>query len=186
MTLKTATLDLASNPRPQIAERIYRVAEDLFDAVKRAPLSARGTFPSIFHNNNFALAVHVTGRYAFLEITSKFRAQKSNQRDRLSAYRQLFCTKESGEPAIFALDKARLCRFSSLNTQGAHAFSLGSDLSLCVWDIRSSASINNRSSTSKVDVLYVVGFGEQIHEDTAWREFDALIRVTLADWSAFK
>lgn len=146
----------------------------------------RVNFPSVLRNNNFALAVHVTKKYAFVEVTSKFKAQKTREVDRLAAYRQFFTPKDSGRPAIFALDNARLCRFSGMTLEGAPAFSVGSDISLCVWDARSSQILDGRRVATSIDVLYVVGFDDQIREYSAWEEFDALIRVTLADWSAPK
>lgn len=186
MSTHTHELDLTVNPRREIAEKILGVSTVLFEAVKSAPLSLRAQFPSILRNNNFALAVRVTKKFAFLEVTSKFKAQKTRESERVATYRQLFCTKDSGEHAIFAVDKSRLCRFSGLTLEGARAFRVGSDFSLCVWDARNSQILGDRRVITSVDLLYVVGFGDQIHEDDAWQEFDALIRVTLADWSAPK
>lgn len=177
-------LDLTPHPRRDIAEKVLSVSSALFDAVKLAPLSLRASLPSILRTNNFGLAVRVTRQYAFLEITSKFRAQRSRENERVAAYRQFFTPKDSGKPAIFSFDKARFCRVSSLTTEGAPAFSLGRDVSLCVWDIRNSQAVRERRITTDIDLLYVVGFGDQLHDDESWQEFDALIRITLADWSS--
>lgn len=186
MNIRSSELDLTPNPRREIAEKILSISNALFESVKGAPLSLRAKFPAILRNNNFALSIRVTKEYAFLDVTSKLKAQRSRELDRLAAYRQYFCSKDSGKPSIFALDKARLCRFSGLTLEGAHAFSIGSDVSLCMWDTRNSTTFDGRRVTNSIDLLYVVSFGQQLLEDDAWQEFDALIRITLADWSTPK
>lgn len=186
MAIRQGEIDLTPSPKREIADKIIGISNALFDSVKNAPLSVRASFPGILRNNNFALTVRVTKSYAFLEVTSKFRAQHARETERVAAYRQIFCLKDSGKPALFAFDKSRLCRISGVTLEGAHAFSLGSDLSLCAWDVRNTLVANGRRITNTIDLLYVVGFGDQIHEDDAWQEFDALIRITLADWSARK
>lgn len=186
MTSHSSELDLRSNSRREIADKILSIANSLFESVKNAPISVRASFPAILRNNNFALTVYVTKKYAFLEVTSKFRAQKSREPERVSAYRQIFNPKDSGKPALIGFDNARLCRISNLTLEGAHAFGLGSDISFCIWDSKNSLVLNGRPISNTIDVLYVVGFGAQIREDDAWQEFDALIRVTLADWSTPK
>jgi hypothetical protein len=69
-------------------------------------------------------------------VTSKLRAQRSKEIDRISAYRQIFTAKDSGKPALVAIDKARMGRFSGMTLEGAHAFAIGTDFSFCVWDTR--------------------------------------------------
>lgn len=184
MSIGSNHLDLTPHPRRDIADKVLSVSTALFDSVKLAPLPLRSGLPSILRNNNFALAVRVTRRYAFLEVTSKFRAQKSRENDRLTTYRQFFTPKESGKPAIFAFDKARLCRVSNVTADGAPAFSIGRDVSMCVWDVRNSQVVGDKRVTTDIDLLYVVSFGDQLHDDESWQEIDALIRITLADWSS--
>lgn len=186
MTSPEHELDLTSNPRWEIADKILIVANLLFDSVKNAPLSLRTSFPNILRNNNFGLAARVTRKYAFLEVTSKFRAQRTREPERLATYRRFLCAEDSGKPVAFAINKSRLGRFSGITVEGSHAISIGSDSSFCVWDSRNILTFADRRITTAVDLLYVVSFGDQIREDECWQEFDALIRVTLADWSTHK
>lgn len=184
MNLLSSELDLTPNPRREIGEKIIQIGNSLFESVKSAPPSLRSGFPNVLRNNNFALAVRVTKNYAFLEVTTKARAPKSREMHRSAVYRQFFTSKSSSRRAAFAIDRSRLCRFSEISIKGTHVFSLGSDFSICVSDARCITISGGRTVSSAIDVVYVVGFGDQIREDEAWQEFDALIRITLADWSA--
>lgn len=184
--MKQTELDFSLTPRRETSDRILSTATALFEAVKSAPLSARTNFPKVLRNNNFALAARVTTTHAFLEVTTKLHAHRSREADRLQAYRQLFTSVDSGEPAIFKIDRARLIRISGVTLEGPHAFAIGADISMCAWDARSTAVFNGRKQTHDIDILYVVGFGETIREHDAWQEFDALIRVTLSDWSGIR
>jgi hypothetical protein len=186
MTSAQYELDLTPHPRRDIAEKVLGVATALFESVKNAPLPLRASFPSILRNNNFALTVRVTKRFVFLEVMSKSRAQRTREAERLAAYRQFFTPTESGRVSLFRVDNARLCRFSGATFEGASAFSLGHDISLCVSEARNVQKVGDKTHTANIDLIYVVGFGEQLHEDNSWQEIDALIRVTLADWSALK
>ena len=127
--------------------------------------------------------VRVTKRYAFLEVTTKLKAQRTRDNDRVKKYREFFTPKESNLPAVFGLDNSRYIRIEGINLRGAHAISIGSDVSLCLSGVKKSSPEAGNPITSSLDILYVVAFGAQIREDDAWQEFDALIRVTLADWS---
>ncbi len=176
-------LDLSTNPKRESADKILATASELFGAVKSAPFSARSGFPKVFKNNNFAVALRVTATHAFLEVTTKLHAQGSREQDRVRAYRQLFTSTESGEAAVLKVDKARLIRISGATFEAPHAFAIGSDFSMCAWDVRSTTTINGKLTSHDIDVIYVVGFGSLIREADAWQEFDTLIRVTLADWS---
>lgn len=176
-------LDFSLSPNRETGERILLVANALFDAVKSAPLALRTQFPKVLRNNNFALAVRVTTTHAYLEVTTKLRAQRSREADRLRAYRQIFTSASSGQPAIFRIDKSRLIRISRATLESPHAFALGSDLSMCAWDVSSTTHINGQKQSHDIDIIYVIGFGETLREDDAWQEFDTLIRVTLSDWS---
>lgn len=181
--MKQVELDLSSSPRREIADQILLVASALFDSVKSAPMSARKNLPQILRNNNFGFAVRVTATHAFLEITTKLHAHRSREAERLRAYRQIFTSIESGQPAIFKVDKARLIRIGAMTLEAPHAFALGSDLSMCAWEARSTTKVAGKMSTHDIDIIYVVGFGEAISVDDVWQEFDTLIRVTLSDWS---
>ena len=182
--MSPAQLDLTESPRHDIGAGILSVASSLFEAVKSAPLGRRANFPEVLRNNNFGFAVRVTSRYAFLEVTSKLRAQKARDQERLAAYRQIFTAKEINGPALFALERSRFARFSGMTLDAPHAFALGADVSLCIWDARSAATVDGRRRVFDIDVLYVVGFGSTIPIEDATQEFDALIRITLADWSS--
>lgn len=179
-------LDFSVSPSRETGDRILTVANELFDAVKSAPLVARTQFPKVLRNNNFALAVRVTTTHAFLEVTTKLHAHRSRELDRLKAYRQIFTSTDSGQPAIFKIERARLIRISGATLEAPHAFAIGSDFSMCTWETRATAVINGHKQSHDIDVLYVVGFGETIREDHAWQEFDTLIRVTLSDWSGIR
>jgi hypothetical protein len=180
------SLDLSPSTNPWAGEQILSVAAPLFDAVKAAPLKVRENFPSILRNNNFSFAVHVTKRYAFLEVTGKFRAQRTRLVDRLNAYRQIFTDSSSGEPAIFTVTDARLVRVARLTAEAPHAFALGSDFSMCAWDMRSTTTAGGKPVSHQIDIIYVVGFGKNIREADCWQEFDSIIRITLSDWSGMR
>lgn len=182
--MSTTQLDLTESTKRDIGAGILSVATSLFEAVKSAPLGKRTNFPEILRNNNFGISVRVTSRYAFLEVTSKLRAQKARDQERLAAYRQIFTAKESNEPALFALERSRFTRFSDMTLEAPHAFSLGADVSMCIWDVRSESNVDGRRRVFDIDVLYVVGFGPTIPIEDAAQEFDALIRITLSDWSS--
>ena len=184
MLLTFNDLDLTPNPRREIGEKILTIGNSLLESVKNVPISNRAGFPEVLRNNNFALAVRVTKDYAFLEITTKARAPKSREAERLSVYRQFFTPLNSGERAVFTVDQSRVCRFGEMTLEADHAFSLGSDVSICIWNVRFISTIRNQRISKTIGALYVVGFGEKIREEEAWQEFDALIRLTLADWSA--
>jgi hypothetical protein len=158
----------------------------LFDTVKAAPLSARVGFPEVLRNNNFGLTLRVTNSHAFLEVTTKLRANRARDAERLQAYRQIFTSKDSRQPAVFAIDGSRFIRFSGFTAEAPHAFALGSNFSMCAWDIRSRTLVEGRPRSFDIDVLYVVGFGRSIPAEEAWQEFDALIRVTLSDWGGVR
>lgn len=177
--------DLSPTPRRETAERILSVATPLFDAVKSSPLSGRAGFPQVLRNNNFGLAVRATKTHALLEVTTKLRSQRSREADRLQAYRQIFTSIDSGEPAIFGV-KARLLRFSGFTAEAPHAFALGPDTSMCAWDVRSTDTRNLKKQSYDLDVIYVVGYGRSIREADSWQEFDTLIRVTLSEWSGIR
>lgn len=181
--MTASSLDLSNSPRREIADQIHSVATSLFDSVKSAPLAARKNLPEILRNNNFGIAIRVTPAYAFLEVTTKLYSQKIREPERLRAYRQIFTSKESGEFAGFIIDKTRLARVGRMTVEAPHVFALGSDFSLCAYEVRSSTIFEGKRSTYKNDIIYVVGFGETISAEDSWQEFDALIRVTLADWS---
>ena len=182
--MSPTSIDLTESPKRDIGAGILSVASSLFEAVKSAPLGKRAKFPEILRNNNFGISVRVTNQYAFLELTSKLRAQKARDQERLAAYRQIFTTKESNEPALFALERSRFARFSGMTLDAPHAFALGADVSLCIWDARSASNVDGRRRVFDIDVLYVVSFGPTIPIEDAAQEFDALIRVTLSDWSS--
>ena len=181
--MSPAQLDLTESPRRDIGAGILSVASSLFEAVKSAPLGIRANFPKVLRNNNFGFAVRVSSRYAFLEVTSKLRAQKARDQERLAAYRQIFTAEETNEPALFTFEGSRFLRFSGLTLDAPHAFGLGADVSLCVWDAQSTTIVDGRHRVFDIDVLYVVSFGSTIPIEDATQEFDALIRITLADWS---
>lgn len=183
MTTNMKDLDLASNPRHEIGERILSVSNALFDSVKKTPLTVRDKFPQVLKNNNFALVARVTKKYAFLEVTTKLKAQRTRDNDRVKKYREFFTPKESNLPAAISIDNSRYMRIEKINLRGTHAISLGSDVSLCLSEVKRSSFEAGNPITSSLDILYVVAFGAQIREDDAWQEFDALIRVTLSDWS---
>ena len=179
-------LDFSATPRREIGDRILSVANALFDAVKSAPLVARTKFPKVLRSNNFALAVRVTNTHAFLEITTKFHAHRRREADRLRAYRQIFTSKDSGQSAILQVDQARLVRVSGGTFEAPHAFALGSDCSMCAWDLKSTTTLNGEKTSYAIDIIYAVGYGENISQEDAWQEFDTLIRVTLSDWSSIR
>jgi hypothetical protein len=181
--MKQLELDFSVTPRRETGDRILSVANALFDAVKSAPVTARTHFPEVLRNNNFGLAVLATTTHAFLEVTTKWRAHRSREADRLRAYRQIFTSIESGQLALVRVNQVRLARFGRMTLEAPHPFALGSDISLCAWDVRSTTVVNGQKQTHDIDVLYVVGFGDSIREDDAWQEVDTLIRVTLSDWS---
>lgn len=176
-------LEMEQHPDRAISDKILSVSQGLFDSVRNAPLSARTSFPTILRKNNFGLALWVTRKYAFLEVTTKLKARRDHNSERLGKYRSIFTSVESNKPAIFSVSNSRLCRFANLKTEGAAAVSLGRDFSFCVWDLENRNSQNGRESVQKADLLYVVGFGSKIHPGDAWQEFDSLIRVTISDWS---
>lgn len=177
-------LDLSLSARQDVAAKIHSVASSLFGAVKAAPAALRSHFPKVLRNNNFGFAVRVTKTHAFLEVTSKLNAHQSRDAERLRAYRQIFTSIESGDQAIFKMHDARLVRIGAMTLEAPHAFALGSDFSMCAWEARSSTVVNGKQSKFDIDIIYVIGFGKAIPIDDAWQEFDTLIRVTLADWSA--
>lgn len=179
------TLDLSPNPRPEVAERVLLSTSDLFGSVRSWPLSARGGFPPVLRKNNFGLAAYATRTHAFLEITTKLRAQRNREAERLRAYRQVFTSAGSGEPAVFGV-RARLLRFGGFTAEAPHAFSLGLDVSMCAWDIRSVAETTMGKQTHDIDLIYVVGFGQSIREADCWQEFETLVRITLSDWSGIR
>jgi hypothetical protein len=180
MTKTFPELDFTPNPRREIGDKILSVASSLFESVKHAPLHLRRTFPNVLKNNNFAPTVRVTRDYAFLEITTKLKAQ-SNRTD---IYRRFFSPKELQRPAIIAIDKARFARVGAISMEGGYGFSIGSDFSLCAWDLKSSVVEHGKQSHKSIDLVYVVGFGDQIRQEEAWQEFDALIRLSISDWSS--
>lgn len=182
--MTASSLDLSISPRRDIADQILSVATPLFDSVKIAPLAARKNLPRILRNNNFGMALRLTSAHAFLEISTKLYSHKNREMERLRAYRQIFTSIESGEGAIIKIDKARLARIGAMTLEAPHAFAIGSDFSMCAWEVRSSAIIEGKKSTHDIDIIYVVGFGETIAAEDAWQEFDTLIRVTLSDWSS--
>lgn len=185
--MKPLELDFSAAPRRETGARILSVSNALFDAVKSAPISARANFPKVLRNNNFALAVHATRTHAFLEVTTKLHAHRDREANRLRAYRQIFTSQAAGHPSLFKIDKARLVRIGGGGAlEAPHAFALGSDFSMCAWDLRCTTVLNGQKQTHNIDVIYVVGFGEAIREDDAWQEFDTLIRVTLSDWSGIR
>jgi len=179
-------INFSPSPRREIADKILAVAGGLFEAVKSAPLSARVKFPKVLQKNNFALALRVTSTHAFLEVTTKLQAQRSRETARVNAYRQIFTSTDSGEASIFKIDKVKLVRISGATLEAPHAFAIGKDFSMCAWDIRSTANVGGRILSHDLDVIYVVGFGSSIREEDAWQELDALIRVTIADWSGIR
>lgn len=180
--MKQSKLDFAENPKREIGEKILTVARTLFDSVKSAPIHGREGFPKILRNNNFGLTLLTTNTHAFLEITTKFHAQRERQAERVQSYRQIFTSSESGERAMARLTNSRLIRVGGMNVEGAHAFALGPDLSMCAWDVHSTAVVNGHKKTCDIDIIYVVGFGESIRDTDAWMEFDTIIRVTFAGW----
>lgn len=182
--MNQAPLDFSLHPSPDVSDRILSVANDLFGSVKAAPASVRARLPKVLRNNNFGFAVRVTKTHAFLEVTTKLHAHQSRAAGRLAAYRQIFTSVGAGDSAIFKVDDARLTRIGAMSLEAPHAFALGSNFSLCVWEVRSESDERGKKSVHDIDIIYVVGFGPSIPIDDAWREFDTLIRVTLADWSA--
>ena len=184
--MKQIELDFSSSPRREIADQILAVASALFDSVKSAPMSARKKLPKILRNNNFGLSVRLTATHAYLEVSTKLHAQRSREVERLRAYRQIFTSMESGQPAVFNVDKVRLVRIGAMGFEAPHAFALGSDFSMCAWEIRSTTIVDGKKSTHDIEIIYVVGFGETISVDDVWQEFDSLIRVTLSDWSGVR
>lgn len=181
--MTASPLDLSISPKREIADQILSVATSLFDSVKNAPLAARKNLPAILRSNNFGIALRLTSKHAFLEITTKLHSHKNREIERLRAYRQIFTSIESGEGAVFKIDKARLARIGGMTLEAPHAFAIGSDFSLCAYEVRSSSIFEGKKSTHDIDIIYVVGFGEIISVEDSWQEFDALIRVTLSDWS---
>jgi hypothetical protein len=172
--------------RRETADRVLAIATGLFEAVKAAPTAARKGFPSILRSNNFALAVRATPTHTFLEVTTKFRAHRNRELQRAKSYKQIFTSTDSGEPALFAIDKVRLVRISGGTLEGPHAFALGSDISMCAWDTKIVTTPSTQNQSHVIDVIYVVGYGKDIREDDCWQEFDTIIRVTIADWSGIR
>lgn len=186
MSKSSAGIDLSINPRAEIGERVMNIATSLLEPVKRAPQNLRTEFPPILRNNNFGWTTRVTKKYIFLDISGKVQAQRSKDIDRLTSYRRVFTSAEQGEPAIFKIDEARMCRFSDLSTEGAYSFSLGKDFSFAAWNLRNKNTEGGREILTDIDLIYVIGFGRVIHEDIAWQELDTLVRLTIADWSSNK
>lgn len=182
--MKHPALDFSATPRRETADRVLSIASDLFESVKAAPVAVRNSFPDVLRSNNFALTVRATRTHTFLEVTTKLRAHRSRELQRVQSYRQIFTSIDSGEPTIFAIDKARLVRFGGGTLDAPHAFALGSDMSMCAWDTRVITMQNGQRQSHEIDIIYVVGYGSEIREDDCWQEFDTLIRVTLSDWSA--
>jgi hypothetical protein len=116
-----------------------------------------------------------------LEVTTKVQAQLKRDVDRIKTYKKLF-TSDTSPAALFNIKGVRFFRISNLTVQAPHAFLIGKDTSMCVWDFRARTSEADKGE--EINVLYVVGFGTIIREDDAWQEFDSLIRLTLKDWSS--
>lgn len=184
--MKNSHIDLTPSPRPAIREKILKTATPLFEAVKRAPVALRTNFPEALRSNNFGLLAHVTRQYAFLEVTTKFRAQPNKWQERLHAYKQIFTSSSSGEQAVFNVNQSRFIQIAKLTAEAHHAFSLGSNFSMCAWEVRSVSEEDGKKTTYDIDAIYVVGFGSEILEVDSWQEFDSLIRLTISDWSGLK
>jgi hypothetical protein len=178
------SLDFSPPQNTETANRILSEAKILFGAVKDLPISVRSGFPKILRRNSFGIAVHTTKTHAFLEITTKLRAKRSWEPKRIQVYRQLFTTPNSGEPALFIV--SRLNRFSAFTVEFPHAFSLGADVSMCAWDMRSVADTTGGKQSFDIDLIYAVGYGAFIREADCWQEFDTLVRVTISDWSGMQ
>jgi len=176
-------LDFTPNSRHSISERILTVANSLFEAVRAAPFQSRLKFPPVLRKNNFAIVVRATKTHVFVEVTTKSKAVARFNPQRLEVYRQLFTATDSGEPFTFHVGNARFFRASDATVHNDHVFGIGPDCSMCASNFTSVRVVNGVSIAHKVDVVYVVGFGEYVAEDDAWLEVDSLIRVTLADWS---
>jgi hypothetical protein len=184
--MNSSNLEMELHPDRAIYEKILSVSSTLFESVKSAPLLIRSNFPSVLRNNNFGLALIVTRKYAFLEVTTKLKAKKEYSQARADKYRLIFATEYSNSPAFIFVNNSRLGRISGLTTENAVAVKVGSNFSFCIWDYTNRCTNNGKINTQTVDLLYVVGFGDKIHPEDAWQEFDALIRVTLTDWGKVK
>jgi len=178
------SLDFSTPRNTVTANRILSEAKILFGAVRDFPLSARSGFPRILQRNSFGIAVLTTKTHAFLEVTTKLRAKRSWETRRIQLYQQLFTTPNSGEPALFIV--SRLNRFSAFTVESPHAFSLGADVSMCAWDMRTVADTPGGKQSFDIDLIYAVGFGTSIREADCWQEFDTLARVTISDWSGIR
>jgi hypothetical protein len=163
--------------------KISEVAHDLFAAIKKIPLGLRTEFPEILKNNNFGLSVRVTRTHAFLEISPKSKAVSSKDRERVGAYRKLFTSIDSGKAAVLRMEDARLSSVAKVSLNGAYAIALGSNISLCLWEIQSlNPYFPGKEGATKIDLLYIVGYGQRVPKETAWQEFDAMIRTTISQW----
>ena len=65
---------------------------------------------------------------------------------------------------------------------GGYLLALGEDISLAIWGLTCTNSLSGIKRVTKTGLLYVVGYGPKIHPETAWEEFDAMIRVTFSKW----
>ena len=176
------SLDLeASNAAT--GRKLSEVAHGLFAAVKNVPLSLRKNFPEILKNNNFGISVRVTSTQAFLEISPKSKAIPSRDNERADAYQRLFTSIDSGKEAVLRRDGARFHMISKLGLEGGYGIALGTDVSLCLWDVISlNKYFPEKKRVTKIDLLYVVSYGEVIRQDSAVHEFDTLLRWSFAAW----
>lgn len=164
-------------------KKVLEVAHSLFAAVKNVPLSLRKNFPEILKNNNFGLSVRVTSAQAFLEISPKSKAIPSKDSERADAYQKLFTSIDSGKEAVLRLDGARLNTVAKLGLDGGYGIALGTDVSLCLWDVISlNRYFPKEKGVTRVDLLYIVSYGELIRQDSAVHEFDTLLRWSFAAW----
>lgn len=176
-------INFSKNPRIDIYDNIMKISNELFSAVKNAPINIRAGLPPILRDNNFDFSLLVTKNHAFLEVFNKIEVHKDTGQERIISYQQLFVPLTAPVKICIPIHKARMCRISTLGLEGGHAFAIGNDFSLCISEVISLYIENEKPVKNKIDLMYVVGFGEELREEDAWQEFDALIRLSLADWS---
>lgn len=173
--IENPMIDFAPLIRRETSIKIISSSNQLFEAVKSSPLQSRKKFPSVLKNNNFESILRLTTTHAFLEVMSKTKAR--SERDRGKAYRNIFASTRG--TAMMKL-QSRFSRVSDVTFIGPHAFELGTDTSLCVWDVIH--KLNESDKGENINLLYAVGFGKEIKREDAWLEFDSLIRISFDDW----
>lgn len=180
MSVQPPNLNLEAHPNQAIAQAISKGASALLAPIKAAPAAWRRSFPIVLQTNHFTASTYVSKKYAFLAVESKATAQRTSLEDRLRSYRDLFVPADSNARAIF-LASGRQSMIQGPRLIGPHALALPEDFSICLSDLKWQRT--ELSKEVSVPLLYIVGFGKAILAESCWAEFDALIRVTVAQWA---